>query len=70
VQHYTWQVAYVTLLLAQKITDLKQTISLDTYVKFNLLGQEVSCVAMNLGEACHLTCIGTAQIRILRDLHK
>jgi len=56
-------------LLAQEITDL---ISLDTYV--NLLGQEVSCVAMNLGEGCltqcHLTCIGTAQIRILCDWHK
>jgi len=54
VHHYTWEVAYVTLLLAQEITDLKQTISLDTDV--NLL---VSCVAMNLGEAClteyHLT---------------
>jgi len=57
------------MLLAQEITDLKHTISFDTYV--NLLGQEVSCVAMNLGEAeCHLTCIGTAQIRILCDLHK
>jgi len=41
---------YVALLLAQEITDLKQTISLDTYV--NLLGQVVSCVAMNLCEAC------------------
>jgi len=65
----------ICYIIASTVNNRSQTNHLFWYILYvNLLGQEVYCVAMNLGEAylteCHLTCIGTAQIRILCDLHK
>jgi len=41
-QHYTWEVADVTLLPAQEITDLNQNISLDTYINLQYSSRATS----------------------------